>query len=323
MMVPTSLDCPLSPLQSYIYSPCGDLIAKHTYTNDTDIITETYAYDMLGNRIATTDALGNTTYRAYDPLGNIIAEWGATYPVRYTYDTAGRRTSMTTFRDVGGSRPVATGGDTTIWAYDAATGNCLSKTYADGSTVAYSYTPDNLLLRTTYPSGAWKDNVYDERRHVVAVAYSDGETVSLAYDAFMNEIAFSNDVAAANLYRDAKGNCTNDTAVVGNENKSTRRTFDGFSRLTGIDGTIYDYNADGLLASLSNDIAFVEYAYTPDLLDAGYSLVLSNGVVFTRSVERDGYRRSLVTGISSVANGVGIGSLSYTYDALKIGRAHV
>ena len=193
----------------------------------------------------------------------------------------------------------------------------ITKTYADNSTVTYAYTPDNLPLRTTYASGRWRENVYDERRKVVAVEYSDGETVSLAYDAFLDEIAFSNDVAAASLDRDANGNCTNDIAVVGNESKTTRRTFDEFSRLTGIDGTIYDYNADGLLASISNDIALVEYAYTPDRLDAGYSLTLSNGVVFTRSLVRDGYRRSLVTGISNVANGVGVGSLAYTYDALN------
>jgi len=42
-----------------------DLLATHTYTNGADYITETYAYDMLGNRIATTDALGNTTHREW------------------------------------------------------------------------------------------------------------------------------------------------------------------------------------------------------------------------------------------------------------------
>ena len=86
----------LSPLQSFTYSPTGDLLATHTYTNSFDILTETYAYDMLGNRIATTGAHGNTTYRSYDPLGNLTAEWGATYPVRYTYDAHGRRTSLST-----------------------------------------------------------------------------------------------------------------------------------------------------------------------------------------------------------------------------------
>ena len=33
---------------------------------------------VLGNRIATTDAHGNVTYRTYDALGNVTAEWGAT-----------------------------------------------------------------------------------------------------------------------------------------------------------------------------------------------------------------------------------------------------
>ena len=83
----------LSPLQSYDYSPSGDLLATHTYTNGTDAVTETYAYDMFGNRIATTDAHGNTIFRTYDSFRHVTAEWGAIYPVRYTYDTQGRRTS--------------------------------------------------------------------------------------------------------------------------------------------------------------------------------------------------------------------------------------
>ena len=48
---------------------------------------------MLGNRVATTDALGNTVYKALDPFGNLISEWGATYPVRYTRLHARRLTS--------------------------------------------------------------------------------------------------------------------------------------------------------------------------------------------------------------------------------------
>ena len=152
----------LSPLQSFTYSPTGDLLATHTYTNSFDILTETYAYDMLGNRIATTGAHGNTTYRSYDPLGNLTAEWGATYPVRYTYDAHGRRTSLSTTRDV-------TTRDTTTWTHDPYSGNCLSKTYADGSTITYTYTPDNLLLRTTYASGKRKENVYDAQRRLCPV----------------------------------------------------------------------------------------------------------------------------------------------------------
>ena len=76
----------LPPLQSYTYAPCGDLLATHTYTNNTDILTETYAYDMLGNRIATTDALGNTMYRTYDPL--IRSRCRPTYSPRTRRTTA-------------------------------------------------------------------------------------------------------------------------------------------------------------------------------------------------------------------------------------------
>ena len=59
-------------------------------TNKTDTIVESYAYDMFGNRIATTDVLGNMVFKSYDPVGCVVAEWGATYPVRFSYDTQGR-----------------------------------------------------------------------------------------------------------------------------------------------------------------------------------------------------------------------------------------
>ncbi len=66
------------PVQSFDYTPCGDRVATHTYTNDTDAITESYACDMQGNRTATTNALGDVVFRIYDPFGRVVAEDGAT-----------------------------------------------------------------------------------------------------------------------------------------------------------------------------------------------------------------------------------------------------
>ena len=89
--------------------------AKYDYTNGIDTTAETCAYDMFGNRTVTTDALGNAVCKSYDPFGRVVAEWGATYPVRYAYDTQGRRTSLATTRD-------GETWDETTWTYDPATG---------------------------------------------------------------------------------------------------------------------------------------------------------------------------------------------------------
>ncbi|MEG2465772.1 MAG: RHS repeat-associated core domain-containing protein, partial [Kiritimatiellia bacterium] len=51
---------------------------------------------------------------------------------------------MTTYRN-----EASGAGDTTTWAYDEASGVLLSKTYADGKGLTYTYTDDgNLVTRT-------------------------------------------------------------------------------------------------------------------------------------------------------------------------------
>lgn len=113
------------------------------------------------------------------------------------------------------------------------------------------------------------------------------------------------------------GNATNETMRVGNETKTVTRRLDDSGRVAEIDGTAYLYASDGLLETVSNGIAVVNYIYTPDRLDAGYTLTLSNGVTFTRNLERDPFRRPLVTCVTASANGLSVGSLAYTYDALN------
>ena len=62
-------------------------------TNET-----TYAYDAMNRVAAITNALGDATIYEYDHRGNKTYEGGATYPVRYTYDIYGNKTTMTTYR---------------------------------------------------------------------------------------------------------------------------------------------------------------------------------------------------------------------------------
>ena len=316
-----------------ITSSTGDRLATHTYTNGTDYTTETYAYDMLGNRIATTDALGNTIFKSYDPFGNVIVEDGATYPVRYTYDTAGRRTSLSTTRD-------GTTWDTTAWAYDPVTGNCISKTYADGSTVSYTYTPDNLPLRTTYASRKWKEKVYDAQRRLCGVVYSSSDMdYELQLDVYGNATNVQD--AAENTWRHVFGL---NSILLGEEyvsmgevqfsasavTNSLSRIVDPFDRPAGfafsVNGTAkcgigYDYDCDGhvahFVATNSAGRSFsVVYTNVAGYC-CGYTLTTPSGGTLRRAVDRNGCRRSLVTNCVTYFNSPLVDYNLYAFDALS------
>ena len=267
----------------------------------------------MGNKINPEETQLMVSVR--DVVGNVVSEDGATYPVRYTYDSQNRRTSLSTTRD-------GVTWDTTTWTYDSATGNCLSKTYADNSTVTYTYTPDNLPLRTTYASGRWKENVYDGRRQVVGTLSSGGENdATMQRDAYGRIVSESNNAASAIYALANVGTATNETVNAGTISIAITRTLDVHDRLNGLAipsiGYLlgYAYADDGRIATISNADAVVTYAYTPDRRDAGYAIAFSGGGTFVRSVTHDPYRREIVTGIANAIGGISLG-LAYGYDAL-------
>ena len=128
-----------------------NVIGQVDYTEDAFGSRTVYGYDLVGRKVAQTflsaiDSLSNSTYTAYDPAGKTLATWGATYPVAYDYDQAGRMTAMYTYR---GTNAIAsysdivalkTEMDRTQWLYDQATGLLTNKLYSDGKGPAYSYT---------------------------------------------------------------------------------------------------------------------------------------------------------------------------------------
>ena len=99
-------------------------------------------YNAEGKRIRSENLAGQVTTTAWDCCHKV----SETYPVRYTYDIFGNKTTMMTYRDetsrTGGS-PVQ--GDVTTWLYDSASGSIwdLGK---DGMTLTMS---------------AWKGVCYD------------------------------------------------------------------------------------------------------------------------------------------------------------------
>ena len=185
------------------------------------------AYDSMNRVAAITNALGDATIYEYDHRGNKTYEGGATYPVRYTYDIYGNKTTMTTYRHepdggVGHAALPTTGdaptddmtpggttvwrgvltappGDTTTWFYDEASGVMTNKLYADGKGPHYTYTDDGKLATRTWARGIVTTYAYDGWGNLVETEYSDNTpTVTVAYDALGRQVE-AHDAAGVTL----------------------------------------------------------------------------------------------------------------------------
>ncbi len=273
-------------------------LGQVAYTEDAASNRTSYAYDGFGRQIAITDPLTNTTHTAYDRAGNVTAQWGATYPVAYTYDTAGRRTSMRTFRDENDD------GDETRWEYDHATGLLTNKVYADGSCVRYAYTPSGLLASRVWSRGITASYAYDALGQLTNVHYS-GNTpdVSFAYDR-LGRMVSAITAVSSHLFEyaglDLAGEIQDGVAIT--------RSYDGLGRSTGFNigdtySTAYGYDDFGRFHSVSSSVcsvcSVVNYSCLPgsDLV-SGYT---AGPLAVTKTYEP---ARDLIAAVSNHVNHV-------------------
>ena len=304
------------PVQERAYNDFGDEVANLQYTNAVGGVAERFAYDAAGRRTAATNALGEATATVYDGAGRVVAESGATYPVRYGYDTEGRRTSMSTTRD-------GVSWDETRWTYDPATGLCKRKTYADGSYIRHLHTADGLPAWTWLLSGKVRTNIYDSRRNLVCRTVADGaHDAVFRYDAFGRTVSESNVAARIVYQRAAGGTATNEATTVDGVERVFVRSLDAFGRVAGRGFAgetpqIVSYTPEGRIGSVTTPQATAVYAYDVDGSEAGYTLTLAGGATFTRTVRRDVYRPGLVTAVSNAVDGVPAGGFAYGHDALR------
>ena len=209
--------------------------AKNNLVSATDAIgaVTSYGYDVMGQTVAVTNALGNVTVYEYDLRGNKTYEGGATYPVRYTYDVFGNRTSMITYRDESSGV-----GDTTTWAYDEASGVLLAKTYADGKGLTYTYTNDGRLATRTSARGIVTTYAYDAWGQLLSVDYADTTPdIAYVYDAMGRQTSATDAVGTTTFTYDAFGQLTAEQ-VSGLYSKALTRHWDTFGRNVG-------YSVDG------------------------------------------------------------------------------
>lgn len=303
------------PEEMSVYNAAGDCVARLRATNATDYATERFVYDAAGRCVSFENALGETVGMRYDAVGNRIETSGAAYPVRCTYDTAGRRTSLSTTRD-------GIIWDVTSWTYDPSTGRCVAKRYADDSQVTRAYAADGLPSETVAPSGAWTRSAYDGRRLLAGTTSQDGSAdAAFAYDEFGRMTSASNGVATYAYARHAGGTATNECLAVGTNAATYVRRVDALGRLVGRgfadgDAQTVAYDGRGRVAAVSDATASVAYAYDAEGNETGCSLVLSNGLVVTRQIVRDAFRPERVLAVTNRVNGVAVDAFAYGHDAL-------
>jgi RHS repeat-associated protein len=133
----------------------------------------------------------------------------------------------------------------------------------------------------------------------------------------------------------ALGVATNETIVVSGTTNVIVRSLDAFSRPAGLEvgrgvpaepppyAVAYGYDAETRLATVSNAAFTATYAYANDGWDAGYTVTLTNGLVFSRAIARDPYRRHLVTSITNRVELAAVSSYRYAHDLLDRATSRV
>jgi len=287
------------------YDPSGNVVRKTSDFMD-GRVAETFAeYDSLNRETRRTDALGNVAETSYDPLGRTAATGGDAYPLRFGYDTEGRKTRGWTTRDGGAAW------DETQWEFDPASGLNTAKQYANGSRVAYAYTDNGKRTRTTWARGAWKQHAYNERNLVSGTTYSGTVTPSVAYayadSGKMASAILSDGTSYAYGYDDRLLN-TNESVTAAGEAFSVNRTFDEFRRAQETAVVVTNVQHSAKVRLYDSEDRVCGYALT-NAAGRGVSVSLAydgsyvtntvytlpNGSTFSARLSREAGRRNLVT----------------------------
>lgn len=307
-------------------------------TNAAGDITRTIYEATSNNPAVITDAQGNTTCYAYDVRGQKVAEWGtAVQPATYEYDDAGRLTALTTWRDpqqiISSDPSGLSGGDTTRWVYDEATGLVIKQIYPDGSEQTSSYTPQNYLRLLTDARGASAAYQYDVLTGLLTqVVFSGADYVmsvqSYEYDLYGQPVRVSDAGGERTLRYDRYGELVLERQVVEGEALELHERWDAYGRSVGynlvcggvtLGGGTVGYAADGrvecasLLAADGVEHGF-SYAYLPGAADLLQQLTMPNGM---RLVQTYDEKRNLIMMQSYLRGDTLVVRRSYTYNELS------
>lgn len=260
---PNSLTDPAGGRVERRYDPAGRLVAM---TNAAGQVTK-FSYDRSGRLTEKQRGDGSRLQYQYDPLGALIQADDGAFPIRFTYDQAGRlaRTDYPSIK-----RQVR-------YLYDQA-GRRTKLIDPAGREIRYDYTKTGQLQAIVLPDGKRIALTYDQKARLVKVRYPNGVTGQWEYDASGQTAAIryqgkDGQSLARRTYRyDASGNPVEAQDHLGRTSRFQYDALDQLVEATGPEGTArYRYLAGGNRARIEMAGTVTEYRYDQAgrLLQAG------------------------------------------------------
>ena len=216
----------------------------------------TYSYDAYGHLISSTDAAGNTSKARYDTMGRVIdAKDAAGLATHYQYDTLGRlvkeivgdKETGYTYDDAGRVTSVTDPiGACTTYAYDTE-GNVTTVIHPDGNKTIHTYDAAGRLTETTLPDKSKQQYEYDADGHLIAETVAGQKTSYTYYAGGKKKTTSYPDGRKESYNYDLNGYLTSVTDKDGN---ITKYTYDAAGHLLSATDALmntqrYDYDIHG------------------------------------------------------------------------------
>lgn len=216
--------------RTYTYDYMNRLIKEEEIHDDGVILTNSYRYDYLGNKVASTDSYGNETQYVYDSFSRLVStiyptvldEEGAPYtptdktdytvlnfPYQYT-DTKGVSTS--TEHNIHG--------------------NPTKVVYADGSKERYEYNLDGSLFRSWAKNGVCTLHFYDGMGRVIRkeMKSATGEVLTVS-TATYNALHLLSETAPSGLTTTYEYDCAGRVTATTKGDTRTEFVYDSLGRV--------------------------------------------------------------------------------------------
>ena len=238
--------------------------------------TTEFIYDTRGRQEQVIQPDGSSVFFEYFDTGELKKTHGSrTYPVEFTYDSQGRRKTMTTWQDFAG----LTGAAITTWNYDPNRGLLISKldnsnlgptiTYTDGGRIASRTWARNAQSIVTIFEYHLSGTDFSGDLHTVD--YNDSTTdITFTYDRQGRQATIADASGSRGLTYE-NGQLKNETYTAGDlTGHSVERTFDSLSRFSNLSlpsaslSINYQYDDASRLNRVVNGNHDISYTYYSD-----------------------------------------------------------